>query len=147
MKKAITNTTAAIMFVAGKMINPGENRTVEVKETPTPSSFTGTINIESILSSPVAKLDEVLAPLKQDALQQLIAAEAAGQNRKTAISKIESAIKEREYDSELSEFALALSSVEELDPLLLEVADDETKTAMVQDEMAKRAEQLKNDNK
>ena len=83
MKKAITNTTAAIMFVAGKMINPGETRTVEVKETPTPSSFTGTINIESILSSPVAKLDEVLAPLKQDALQQLIAAEAAGQNRKT----------------------------------------------------------------
>ncbi|WP_419227428.1 hypothetical protein [Alteromonas sp. OM2203] len=147
VKKAITNTSAAIMFVAGKMIPPGETRIVEVpKQSASSQVVTISFDVKGELATTVAKLKEKLESFTQDQLQQLQAEEEQGQNRASAIDAITDEIKSREYSVELEEFALALSSVEDLDALLLDVAKDEAKVAMVNDEIAKRAEQQKHVN-
>lgn len=148
VKQPITNTTAAIMFVAGKMINPGETRFVEVSELSASSQVSASLfDAKGALAVSVTKIKEQLASFTQDQLQQLHAQEEQGQNRKSALDAISEEIQSREYSAELSEFALALSAVDDLDALLLQVAEDEAKVAMVNEEMAKRAEQQKNVNK
>lgn len=147
VKKAITNTSAAIMFVAGKMIPAGETRIVEVpKQSASSQAVTMSFDAKGELATTVAKLKEKLESFTQDQLQQLQAEEEQGQNRASAIDAITDEIKSREYSVELEEFALSLSSVEDLDALLLDVAKDEAKVAMVNDEIAKRAEQQQNVN-
>lgn len=147
VKTPITNTSAAIMFVAGKMINPGETRFVDVPKLSSSSQVVSTsFDAKGMLAKTISKLKEQLESLTQDQLQQLHAEEEQGQNRKGALDAIGEEIQSREYDVELSEFALTLSSVDDLDALLLEVADDEAKVAMVKEEQTKRAEQLQNGN-
>jgi len=147
-KEAITNTSAAIMFVAGKMIQPGETRLVDVlKPSKSPQVSTMLFDAKATLSTSVTKLKEQFEQFTQDQLHQLHAEEQQGQNRKGALDAIADEIQSREYSTELEEFALALSSVEDLDALLLDVANDDTKVAMVNDEIAIRAEQQKNGNK
>ncbi len=147
VKEAITNTSATIMFVAGKMIQPGETRIIEIpKQSASSQVAASSFNAKAVLATTVTKLKEQLETFSQDQLQQLSAEEEQGQNRKGAIDAISDEIQKREYDSDLSEFALALSAVEDLDSLLLEVSEDEAKVAMVNEEMAKRAEQQKNVN-
>jgi len=102
---------------------------------------------KATLSTSVTKLKEQFEQFTQDQLHQLHAEEQQGQNRKGALDAIADEIQSREYSTELEEFALALSSVEDLDALLLDVANDDTKVAMVNDEIAIRAEQQKNGNK
>ncbi|MBA73512.1 MAG: hypothetical protein CMO73_12660 [Verrucomicrobiales bacterium] len=147
VKQAITNTSAKIIFVAGKMIPPSETRFVELpKQAASSQVVTMSFDAKGELATTVAKLKEKLESFTQDQLQQLQAEEEQGQKRASAIDAITDEIKSREYSVELEEFALALSSVEDLDALLLDVAKDEAKVAMVNDEIAKRAEQQKHVN-
>ena len=146
VKRAITNTSAAIMFVAGKMIPPGETRIIEVPKQSSSQVVTTSFDAKGVLATSVTKLKAQLESFTQDQLQQLHAEEEQGQNRVSALEAITDEIQSREYNAELEEFALALSSVEDLDALLLDVAKDEAKVAMVNDEIAKRAEQQKHVN-
>lgn len=143
MKQPITNDTPNVMFVAGKLIPPGETRFVEVRES---SNKTPAFNPSELLAQPVSKLPEALDMLTLDKLNQALAYEQSHEKRKGAISAIEKLIEAREYDAELSEFASSLSSTEDLDQLLLMVDGDESKVAMIEEEKARRQEQMQNDN-
>ncbi|AYA63821.2 hypothetical protein [Alteromonas sp. RKMC-009] len=143
MQKLFTNNTDKIVFESGVLIPPGESRPVTV----IPSSSKKKFDPVPILDRPVNALENSLAGLTLDQLNQVKGAEESGANRKTALTLISQEIEKREYDAELSDFARELSSVTNLDELLLAVADDEAKVAMVEQELQSRAEKTKDDNK
>ncbi len=138
-----TNNTKQAQFVGGKLIPPGESRTVMTRDIGTVKP---TMNVEFILARPVNELESEIELKSLDELQVLLAAETANGNRKGAVKLIEKLIASREYDMDLQEFALSLSDVEDIEALLLLVGEDENKVAMVEDEIARRQEQIKNDN-
>ena len=138
-----TNNTAQIQFVGGKLIPPGESRPVMVRPV---SNAAPKVDYDAILNCKVSELAERIEILSLDALQAMLAAEENGANRKGAKELIKEQISGREYDLDLQVFALSLTDVEDIDALLLLVGDDENKVAMVEEEIARREEQAKNDN-
>ena len=138
-----TNNTAQTQFVGGKLIPPFESRTVMTRDIGT---IKPTMDVNSILARPVKELEAEIELKTLDELQVLLAAETSNANRKGAVDLIEKLIPSREYDMDLQEFALSLSDVEDIEALLLLVGDDENKVAMVEEEIARREEQLKDDN-
>ncbi|MBU2979012.1 hypothetical protein [Alteromonas sp. C1M14] len=142
MKKLITNNTENLKFYNSVLIHPNESRLVPVIASAVKHQF----DPSSIISLKVSEIKTRLNVLTIDELSQLKVAEESNQSRQSAIKLIDAEIEKREYDNELSEFALTLSSIDNLDELQLEVADDEVKLAMVEQEIESRAEKLKDDN-
>lgn len=141
MKKFITNTTAAIMFVGGKMIAPGITREVDV--TPDKISDNAPFDYAALLAAKVTDLPDLLEPLNIEQLEGALSFEQANNSRKTAIGAIETAIDDLQINLDLSEFAASLSDVEKLDELRLVVADNDAKVAMIDHEVELREEQSK----
>lgn len=142
MKKPFHNDSDNIAFVGGKLIPPGEIRMVDMPVASNKPAF----DIAALLENKVSDLPEALSTLNIDTLNKVLAFEQTHGKRKGAISAIEEQIAQREYDADLTEFASSLSATEDLDALMLLVADDENKVAMVEEEIARRKEQVQNDN-
>lgn len=138
MKQMFTNITNKTVFVGGKMIAPGITREVDII-TAKPSEG-ALFDFADLLSSAVTDLPDKLDGLNLEQLEGALTAEQGGQKRKGAIKAIETAIEDLETNLDLAEFSRSLSGVENLDELMLKVADNDAKVLMVEHEIALRAE-------
>ncbi len=137
MKKNYTNNTDKTVFISGKLIAPGVTRSVDVIESSiAPRAF----DFAALLANSVAAIPDLLVDLNLEQLEGALVEETANANRKTAIKAIETAIEDLEVNADLSEFAVSLSTVGNLDELLLKVSDNDAKAAMVEHEISLREE-------
>jgi hypothetical protein len=137
MKKHYTNTTNATVFVGGKMIAPGVTRLVDVMVA-TAAAAAPVISYAEMLANKVGDLPDLLLELNLEQLEEAKRMEESSANRKGAISAIEEAIENISINADLAEFAQSLSDAENLDELMLKFADNEAKSAMIEEEMAAR---------
>ena len=136
MKKHYTNTTKATVFVGGKMIAPGVTRLVDVMVAT--AAAAPVISYAEILANKVGDLPDLLLELNLEQLEEAKRMEESSANRKGAITAIEEAIENISINADLTEFAQSLSDAENLDELMLKFADNEAKSAMIEEEMAAR---------
>lgn len=89
MQAPVTNHGTHVIYVRGKSIPPGETRMCEVAAVAPPVHSDDLSNaeiIEKMLTHSAPQLSrDILPTLDADILQELIAAETAGKNRKTVI--------------------------------------------------------------
>jgi hypothetical protein len=139
LKQYISNTTAKTMFVGGKMIAPGITREVDV--IPEKINDNAPFDYAALLAAKVMDLPRLLQPLNIEALEGALVFEKDNASRKTAIEAIELAIDDLHINLDLSEFALTLSDVIDLDELRLLVANNSDKIMMIDHEVELRKEQ------
>lgn len=143
MKKHYTNTTNATVFVGGKMIAPGVTRLVDVMVAT--AAAAPAISYAEILANKVGDLPDLLLELNLEQLEEAKRMEESAANRKGAVTAIEEAIENISVNADLAEFALSLSDAENLDELMLTFADNEAKSAMIEEEMAARKQRTQSE--
>jgi len=103
MQKAITNTTPGPMYVAGRMIPPGETLVFDEADLPPEHREEAAPPMEEIIADPVVELAEqnakeviaALEALPDEDLARLKAIESDGKQRKTVLEAIDALMLDR----------------------------------------------------
>ena len=128
---AFTNSKKKPVYVGGKQILPGETRTVGAIHLPAKPAVV--FDAQAVLAGKVKDIAPTLEGFSDKQLGLLLEAEKAGANRSTMVNAITDVLVERDYADSLDFFRGNLGELgeSELEVLLLSVADDPEKTALV----------------
>ena len=129
----VTNNEKKPIYVGGKQVLPGETRTVGDIHMPKPRKIL--FDVLLILAATVKEIVSKLTLYSDEELGMLLDSERQYKNRAGVVSAITDVLAERDYAGGIDSFKGSLVGLtqDELEALLLQVADDNERYGLVVD--------------